>query len=213
MNVAADVNRQPILYSFRRCPYAMRARMALLYAGIDFQLREIVLRDKPKQMLEVSPKGTVPVLILPNDTVIDESRDIMFWAIAQNDPDCWYPNDAELRKDIEQLIDRNDIEFKPLLDRYKYADRYPELSEAEHRRKCEIFLVELEQRLAQLPYLVSESLSMADIALMPFLRQFSRVDLTWFKASQYHNLERWLNELIDSELFTLAMQKHPVWAP
>jgi len=125
----------PILYSFRRCPYAMRARLAIAYSGIKLELREIVLRNKPEEMLAISPKGTVPVLQLPSGEVIDESIDIMRWALAQHDPNDWYSE--PYIPAIESLITQNDESFKPWLDRYKYADRYPEQSETYYRNQCE----------------------------------------------------------------------------
>jgi len=189
----------------------MRARMALFYSGIKVELREILLRDKPKEMLALSPKGTVPVLVLPDNTVIDESRDIMLWVLEQHDPDNWYTSDLDAKEKINKLIDTNDNEFKSKLDRYKYADRYPELTVEQHRQQCDFFLVQLETKLTKHQYLTSDQISMADIAIMPFIRQFSRVDVEWFEQSKYKNLNRWLAELSNNELFQRAMQKFPVW--
>lgn len=197
----------PVLYSYRRCPYAMRARMALRYAGIGVDIREIALKDKPGHMLACSPKGTVPVLVLHDRTVIDESLDIMDWALAQHDPDGWL-HDAELAM---PLIAENDGSFKQALDSYKYAIRFPEQPAEIYRKQGEQFLAKLETRLSQHRYLLGESLRQADVAIFPFIRQFSMVDANWFAASAYPALQNWLQGLVDSELFTGVMQKHPTW--
>ena len=197
----------PILYSFRRCPYAMRARMALRYAGIECELREVVLRDKPPCMLEYSAKGEVPVLVL-EDEVIDESLDIMRWALDRHDPDGWLAVEPEA---AAALTSRFDQEFKPLLDRYKYADRYPEHTQAEYRQQAEPYLEHLDQRLSSHTYLLGDVLSFADVALLPFIRQFAHVDKAWFDASRHVHLARWLHELLDSEMFLDVMAKYPQW--
>jgi glutathione S-transferase len=168
-------DNQPILYSFRRCPYAMRARMALQYAGIMYEQREILLKDKPQSMLDYSAKGTVPVFIVSGE-VIDESLDIMFWALAQQDKDDWLENNKQL-----DLIKCCDKEFKPQLDKYKYSDRH-ELSESEYRNQALWFLHQLNQQLLNSKYLFSDNISMADIAIFPFIRQFSYVDIVWFES-------------------------------
>nr|WP_285903127.1 glutathione S-transferase [Alkalimarinus sediminis] len=202
----------PILYSFRRCPYAMRARMALSYSGVEVELREIVLKNKPAEMLAVSAKGTVPVLLLPDGRVIDESRDIIYWALAQHDPDDWLmQHNAELSEDTVSLIDQNDGEFKGYLDRYKYADRYPEHSEAHYRLQGEQFLVGLDQRLQTQPFLSGNQLSVTDVAIMPFVRQFAHVDINWFRQTPYTALQVWLEQLLTSTLFNQIMQKYTPW--
>lgn len=201
-----------VLYSFRRCPYAMRARLAIRYSGVRVELREIVLRQKPAHMLEISPKGTVPVLQLSDGQVIDESLDIMYWAIAQNDPDRW--NEANFQSQISELIKKNDEQFKPWLDRYKYADRYPEQSEAYYRQQCEEWISQLESQLkGHKGGLISNQLTLADMAILPFVRQFAHVDLTWFESTNYSNVQQWLDNFKQSELFTSIMRKYPLWEP
>ena len=195
----------PILYSFRRCPYAMRARMALRYAGLNCELREVVLRDKPQSMLEYSPKGEVPVLVV-GDEVIDESIDVMHWALNQNDPEGWLAPSG-----MQALIARFDEEFKPILDRYKYADQYPERSQLEYREEASPHLNELDVRLQNSEFLMSSELSFADVALFPFIRQFAHVDKAWFDASLYTALVLWLNTLLESPLFLSVMKKYPQW--
>lgn len=202
-------NTLPILYSFRRCPYAIRARLALKVSQIQVELREVVLSDKPQQMLDISPKGTVPVLKLPDGAVVDESRDIMLWALKKNDPRNWLLH--ELQNEVNALIDINDNEFKQHLDHYKYADRFPELPMESYRKQAEEFLKVLEQKLLTHPYLMGQSVSFADIAIFPFIRQFAYVDKTWFDESEYRNLKKWLQSLLDSELFIQVMKKFPQW--
>jgi len=199
----------PILYSFRRCPYAMRARLAIAKSNISVELREVVLRDKPQALLDISAKATVPVLQLSDSTVIDESLDIMDWALSLNDPDNW--KDNTLADDIKQLTEDNDGEFKYYLDRYKYADRYPEHSELYYREKAEVFLTELESRLSKQTYLCSSNCCLADMAIFPFIRQFANVDTDWFQSSNYKNLKRWLKLHIESDLFISIMSKYPAW--
>ena len=199
----------PVLYSFRRCPYAMRARLAIVYSGISVELREVVLRNKPQHLLEISPKGTVPVLLLNDGKVIEESLEIMTWALSHRDANNWLNKDST--QDIEQLIQYNDGEFKYYLDRYKYADRYPEHSEQYYREKAETFLINLENRLSKHAFLCSEKCSLADIAIFPFIRQFAKVDKHWFQSSDYKKLNQWLNKHIESALFISIMQKYPAW--
>lgn len=194
---------RPILYSYRRCPYAMRARMALRYGGISVETREVVLGDKPRHMLAVSPKGTVPVLVLPDGKVIDESLDIMAWALAQQDPDGWL-TDNRL---FQELITENDGSFKRALDQYKYATRFPEQSAEVYRQQGERFLARLEALLSEHAYLLSEKLTQADVAIFPFIRQFSMVDTDWFAETPYPHLRQWLAGLLASELFNAVMQK------
>lgn len=204
----------PILYSFRRCPYAMRARLAIAKAGISTELREVVLKDKPAAMLEISPKGTVPVLFTPARQVIDESLDVMFWAMNQHDPDNWWQTLNERQKQQTlSLIEENDGAFKQALDRYKYADRYPERSQHDYRQDGEKFLQRLEQHLDDHGALVADHISLADIAIMPFIRQFAFVDKAWFDISPYPELRRWLEGFLDSALFQRAMLKYPQWQP
>jgi glutathione S-transferase len=197
----------PILYSFRRCPYAMRARLAIAYAGIAVEIREVELKNKPEQMLALSPKGTVPVLHLPDNTVLEESLDIMRWALAQHDPDNW----LRASVDEQKLIQLNDGDFKYYLDRYKYADRYPEFSARYYRAQAEVFLAELEHKLEQHKYLAGPRCSLLDASVFPFIRQFAAVNNEWFGTSQYQHLNNWLNNWVASDLFASIMTKYPVW--
>lgn len=208
------MSSHPILYSFRRCPYAMRARLAIHLSGQEVELREIVLKDKPQSMLNYSPKGTVPVLILENpdtreEIVIDESLDIMNWALSKHDPQHYLSSSNQ--EAIDQLISLNDGEFKFYLDRYKYADRYPEQSEQEYREKGEAFLAQLDKRLESNNYLFGKNPCLADIAIFPFVRQFAHVNLKWFEQSSYTNLQRWLSEYKGSDIFLGIMKKYPAW--
>ncbi|MGP1717401.1 MAG: glutathione S-transferase [Methylophilus sp.] len=198
----------PILYSYRRCPYAMRARMALWAANIQVELREVSLREKPQHLLQISPKGTVPVLQLPDGAVLEQSLDIMYWALQQNDAQGWLSGDAET---ANALISLNDGEFKRALDRYKYPDRYPEQSQLFYRQQGEQFLHKLETALAGHRYLVSDSVSIADVAIFPFIRQFAAVDGEWFAQSAYVHLRVWLQGWLESALFAEVMQKFPTY--
>jgi len=199
----------PVLYSFRRCPYAMRARLAIDSAQVLVETREILLRDKPQEMLEASEKGTVPVLVLPSGEVIDESLDIMFWALSKNDPNNLL--DERYLEIGKILIQKNDLSFKANLDKYKYWVRFPEKSEQEYRQNCEIFLVELERHLSQNKFLLSKKQTIADVAIFPFIRQFAFVNKAWFDASPYKSLKIWLGSNLDSEEFHRIMVKQKVW--
>ena len=199
----------PRLYSFRRCPYAMRARLALLFAKLPVELREIVLKNKPSQMLAISPKGTVPVLQLPEGRVIEESREIMIWALEHNDKQGLL--DAKLIKQANDLLDKNDDEFKHWLNHYKYADRYPEMSQAEYQERGEVFLQSLETLLNKNAYLLGDSISIADIGVMPFVRQFAHVDRDVFYGLPYPKLQRWLQDWLEHPLFKQAMTKFDPW--
>lgn len=201
----------PVLYSFRRCPYAIRARMAIISSGAAVELRDILLKDKPEDMIEASPKSTVPVLKCPDGKVIDESLDIMLWALGHNDPEGWLPNDNSLEKDVFSLIAENDGPFKSSLDRYKYHVRFPEKSREEYRKSGEIFLETLERRLRNRPYLVTDRPTLADIAIFPFIRQFANSDISWFEKTPYPNLRRWLDERLNSRQFRNVMKKREIW--
>lgn len=196
---------RPILYSFRRCPYAMRARMALLISGTRYTHREVLLRDKPAAMLAASPKGTVPVLVLVDGTVVDESIDIMRWALSQHDPEDWLP-----RADAA-LVARFDGAFKHHLDRYKYASRY-NVDPLAHRAAGLAMLAELGARLNEQEYLDGTARGFSDIALFPFVRQFVGVDADWFAANAPSRLREWLAALLASQLFEQAMVKMEPWA-
>ncbi|MDH5469775.1 MAG: glutathione S-transferase [Gammaproteobacteria bacterium] len=201
----------PVLYSFRRCPYAMRARMAVRYSGLSVELREVVLKDMPASLLACSPKGTVPVLVLPDGAVIDESRDIMAWALAQNDPDGWLPASTAAAVLVNALLDENDTDFKAELDRYKYAVRYPEHPAEHYRDRGARFLAKLEDRLGRGDYLLGERLSLADVGVFPFVRQFAHVDTAWFDAAPFPQVQRWLAALLGTDLFSGVMGKYPQW--
>ncbi len=202
-----EVTKLPILYTFRRCPYAIRARMAIFYSNVAVELREIVLRDKLAAMLESSSKGTVPVLILPSGEVIDESRDVMNWALSQHDPEHWV---TDVNKD---LIEENDSVFKGNLDQYKYADRYPDHPAEVYRDQCEIFLQRLESKLIDRTFLMGDQITDVDISIFPFIRQFAFVDMEWFDQATYPNLQKWLSYFLASDLFLDVMRKYPSWKP
>ena len=193
--------KQHVLYYFRRCPYAMRARMALRYSGVPLSIVEISLKAKPPAMLAASPKGTVPVLVCADGRVIEQSLEIMHWALGQHDPDDW------LQAHSAGLIEDNDKTFKVLLDRYKYAIRYPEHSMEHYRAQGVAFLQGLEQRLEHHPYLSGPALSLADVALAPFVRQFAHVDREWFAQAPLPQLNAWLERFLASELFISVMAK------
>jgi len=191
------------LYSFRRCPYAMRARMALRYSGVPVEIIEVSLKAKPAEMLAISPKGTVPVLDAGGQ-VIDESLEIMRWALAQNDPDNWLLG-GDSR--IAELIEANDQVFKVHLNRYKYAERYPEQPMKVYRAEGALFLQKLDELLEGRDYLLTDHPCLADIALLPFVRQFAHVDREWFATTPYQRLQAWLQRFLESDLFTAIMKK------
>lgn len=195
------------LYSFRRCPYAMRARMALRYSGVAVDIIEVSLKAKPAEMLALSPKGTVPVLSVDGQ-VIDESLAIMRWALAQNDPQDWLlKEDPAGQGLIAALIEENDQAFKVHLNRYKYAERYPEQPMAVYRAEGEVFLRKLDELLDGRDYLLAGHPTLVDVALMPFIRQFAHVDREWFAQTPYVRLQAWLQRFLESALFTGVMQK------
>lgn len=198
----------PILYSFRRCPYAIRARMAIAYASINLEVREVSLANKPPEMTHISPKGTVPVLQLDN-RIIDESIEVMAWALEQSDPDNWLALDLEQQQ--KSLIEENDNSFKAWLDKYKYWDRFPEQSQQAYRGQAENFISKLDKNLNEQRYLLGNKICVADMAIFPFIRQFAFVDKDWFDQTNYLGLQRWLGEILDSALFTQVMKKHSVW--
>ncbi|MGN7439197.1 MAG: glutathione S-transferase [Alcanivorax sp.] len=201
----------PILYSFRRCPYAMRARLALLQAQIKWEHREIIFRDKPAHMLEISPKGTVPVLLLPDGTVIDESLDIMLWALGENDPDNWLSEDN--KTEAMALINENDTTFKRALDRYKYPNRYEDEDCSNAREDGLEFIKKLDTYLTDRDTLLPSGASIADTAIFPFIRQFAHVDRDWFYALPTPNIHTWLTKHLESNAFTTIMKKHELWTP
>lgn len=200
---------RPILYSFRRCPYAMRARMAIYYSRQECELREVVLKNKPQSMLDLSPKGTVPVLQL-EATVVDESLDVMRWALSQNDPDAWGLAELDHR-----LLKDNDAPFKQALDKYKYFDRFPEHPQSFYFEQAQPFLLNLEQSLVSNSegelYLLTPKLSSVDVAIFPFVRQFAFVDKAFFDQLALPKLQQWLNWNLESSLFNAVMAKYPAW--
>ncbi len=201
----------PILYSFRRCPYAIRARLALYYAGIKVELREVLLKDKPEAMLAASAKGTVPVLILDDGSVLDESLDVMGWALQQNDVDSWWPTNVSQREKISQLIEFNDFQFKPWLDRYKYHERYPEQDKDFYFRKACEFLNSLEKNLQEKSFLVMSTPCLADVAIFPFIRQFANADKKYFDQLPYPELKNWLTYFLQWPSFECVMKKYYQW--
>jgi len=197
----------PILYSFRRCPYAMRARMAVAVSGVPVELREVVLRDKPPEMLEASPKGTVPVLVLSDGRVLEESLDIMRWALSQGDPEGWLGH-------IDQnLISASDGPFKRALDRFKYPHRYDLTDGTVHRDAALAYLGNLNDLLSATPYLGGAQPAFTDIVLFPFVRQFAATDAEWFAALPLPALQHWLSALVGSDLFAAIMTRYPQWKP
>lgn len=197
----------PILYSFRRCPYAIRARLALLACEVQCELREVVLRDKPKEMTDISPKSTVPVMQLENGDVIDESYDIIVWAVKQNDPKKWAPYLDELKS----LVQINDHKFKIHLDKYKYSSRNPEISMEEHRENSDFFLKDLDEMLKSRRFLSSDRQTVTDISVFPFIRQFAFVDKNYFDDRPYPHLQKWLEWHLDSDQFKNIMNKNTQW--
>lgn len=204
--------RLPILYSFRRCPYAMRARLALQVAGQDVEHREIALKNKPAEMLRASPKGTVPVLVLADGAALEESLDIMRWALGRSDPQGWLSGVSADRQDAWDLIARNDGDFKFHLDRYKYPHRYGLSDGLTHRELARNFLNTLQDRLAIQDFLGGARFGLADAAIAPFVRQFAHTDPAWFVAQAWGHLAQWLQDFEVSAAFALVMEKHPLWS-
>ncbi len=201
----------PVLYSFRRCPYAMRARLTLLAAGQACALREVVLRDKPEALRQASPKATVPVLVLPDGQVLEQSLDIMQWALGRADPGGWLtPSDGDLPQMLA-LIAANDGDFKQQLDRYKYPQRHADGVGTAARDAGARFLASLQDRLAAAPCLFGAHWTLADTAIAPFVRQFAGVDADWFAAQPWPALQAWLQGWQASPRFAQAMQKYPPW--
>jgi glutathione S-transferase len=210
---ADPTSQYPVLYSFRRCPYAMRARLALLASGLVCELREVVLRDKPQALLAASPKGTVPVLVTRDGKVLDESLGIMLWALRQHDPFSWLSPQFDNLDAMLALIARCDGEFKYHLDRYKYPDRYENCDALAHRAAGTDFLNLLNSRLIAAPYLFGSHAALADMAIAPFVRQFAQTDAVWFTAQPWPHLQTWLSAILDSELFNRVMMQYLQWRP
>jgi len=200
----------PLLYSFRRCPYAMRARLAIAASGVQCELREVVLRDKPAALLAASPKGTVPVLV-DGDTVIDQSLDIMLWALRQHDPGRWLAPQTGTLADMLALVAQCDGDFKRALDAYKYPERTPGADALAARAQGARFLQLLEARLQAAMALCGDHPALADAALAPFVRQFAQVDRAWFDAQPWPRLQAWLAQWVSGARFEAVMVRHPPW--
>lgn len=204
----------PVLYSFRRCPYAMRARLGLVASQTKVELREILLRDKPEHMLTLSPKGTVPVLWLPDGSVIDESIDVMLWALRQRDPLGWLDLTAEQRVEADELVAQLDGPFKHHLDRYKYSNRYENCDSQEHLEACLSILDQWNERLRGHSYLLGAHAKYVDYALLPFVRQFRIADPLFFdQAQRLACVRSWLNRYLESSFYNAIMPKFPQWTP
>jgi len=202
---------RPILYSFRRCPYAMRARLALEAGAIEVELREIFLRDKAPELLAASKKATVPVMVLDDGTVLEESLDVMRWALDTSDAGEKLTPDQGNMHDAIALIEHMDADFKPHLDAYKYLYRSDQMGAFEAREKALPFLYELDDMLSGQSYLYGQKRSVADIGIAPFVRQFAHVDRDWFYAQGWENLKPWLKAFLASDAFKRIMGKYPKW--
>ena len=201
---------KPFLYSYRRCPYAMRARMAMLSANFEFDIYEISLRDKPKEMLKISPKGTVPVLIIGNN-IIDECLDIMIWAYNISDKSDHYISLSKSEKNnARELINLNDIDFKLHLDKYKYSSNQKEFNQDKLYENCLFFINRIESNLCKYKFLVSNKISIADIAIFPFIRQFANVNLDRFVKDEFKKTISWFEIMKKQDLFSKAMEKPSV---
>ena len=202
----------PILFSFRRCPYAMRARIAIKLCSLECEIREINLKLKNKEFLEISPKGTVPVLILPDDKIIEESMDIIHWAISNNDPYNLKLKNLEIYNKDMELISIFDNEFKYHLDRYKYNSRYKGINKEEHKYKARDLLVNLNNSLKEKQWLNGENISISDISILPFVRQYRIADIKWFDEKlELPNINRWLDKFLNSKIFNNVMKKYKIW--
>ena len=206
----------PIFYSFRRCPYAMRARLALVASAQPCELREVVLRSKPSELLVASPKATVPVLVLPDGRVLEQSLDIMLWALQLQDPGHWLAPQFGSLETMLALITRFDEGFKQHLDRYKYPGRYAGAVAENHRDAGAVYLAQLEEQLGAdrhhlVGHLFGSQVSLADMAIAPFVRQVALTDKSWFDAQPWPKLQAWLAACLDSEIYSQTMQKFPPW--
>lgn len=212
MHSNSTLSGAPILYSFRRCPYAIRARLAIKVSRVRVVLREVALREKPAALALASPKATVPVLQLPDGRVLEQSLEIMRWALEQHDPRGWLclPEQEE----VLALIALNDGPFKQALDCYKYAPRHPERPQSAWRDEAvELMLRTLNTRLADRRFLLRDTPSLADMAIAPFIRQFAAVDPGWFDGAPFEPLRAWTERIVSSELFDSVMSKLPAWRP
>lgn len=208
----------PYLYSLQHCPYAMRARLGILLSNEQVWVRAIKLNNKPEAFLAIAKKGTVPILILDDRqgpdhaVVVDESLDIMLWALKNSDPqNLLYSDNPNALPEMLTLIERFERDFVEVLEKYKYAGRFRDFSQLFYRRQCELFIQELEQRLDQHDYFMGPTPSLMDYALLPFIRQFAKVERQWYMQSPYVNVRDWLNRHLQQPLFTKAMAKFPLW--
>ncbi len=201
----------PILYSLRHCPFAMRARLAIFKSQQAVELRDVKLCNKPTSMLKASPKGTVPILLVSPSQVIDESLDVMLWCLGESDPDNLLLSGIVERCDLLAFIDIFDREFKPCLERYKCAKRYHETNLEACRHHCEVYIQNLERRLRQHAFIMGEYESLADIAILPFIRQFAKVERQWYVQSSYKHIKRWLNAYLQSAMFNKVMTQYAIW--
>lgn len=210
-------NVKPILYSFRRCPYAMRARLAIMASKTKLEHREIVLRNKPMEMLQASPKGTVPVLLLPESDgedelqVIDESLEIALWAAHRNDPLGLLTANGMNLEDMLPIIETYDGPFKRHLDHFKYGEKYPGENPLDHAQAGAVHLNRLDDQLANQRYMFGDELSFADLMILPFVRQFAGVDRDWFYEEDWPHIIRWLTEFLESDLYMSVMEKCKPW--
>ena len=206
-----DTAKRPVFYSFRRCPYAIRTRLAVASSEVETELREVLLRDKAPEFLEASPKGTVPVMVLPDGTVLEESLDVMDWALGRNDPENLLSTEPELRRDMRSLVERCESEFKPHLDRFKYHVRYENVDPETEREIASRYLWELQSRLDGQAYLFGDRISFADIGIAPFVRQFANSSRVWFEEQDWPELQAWLRAFETSDRFQSIMSKYPKW--
>lgn len=206
------INKYPTLYSFRRCPYAMRARLALRLCKIECIIREISLKAKNREFLKVSPKGTVPVLVLPNGKVLEESLDIINWALEQNDPNKLKANDKLTKQTNEKYIQLFDSDFKFHLDRYKYSSRYNISNSEIHRNKARNLLIEINAMLEGKDYIGGQYMSLLDISILPFVRQYRIADINWFDNHLgLRNINNWVNIFLNTEILASIMTKYKIW--
>ncbi len=201
----------PVLYSFRRCPFAIRARLAIHASRQTVELREVILRNKPEAMLLASPKGTVPILLLSEGRVVDESLDIMTWSLKQADPEGWLPERQDDQLRFDELLARNDGSFKMALDRYKYPNRFEGADPHQARDDGARFIRDLDVCLQNGQFLLGQRFSLADAAILPFIRQYAHVDRDWFYRQTWKAVIAWLDAFKESERFLSVMIKIPAW--
>ena len=201
----------PILYSFHQCPFCLRARVALKYASLKIILRDVELNNLPAEALAVSSHATVPSLVINDDEYLDESWDIVKWAVQQDDSDNWLGEDNAYLQDAEMLLEINDHSFKEDLKGYKDREHHPEQPMPYYRQRGEEFLEELNEMLVENNFLLAPHITIADIGVFPLVREFAMVDKVWFDKTPYPKLQAWLENIIDSEWFKAAMQENEIW--